>query len=114
MKDVIFLTCNRNGVVKMTKSMPALARGEIPVKVEVIVEPGAFREPVLATSITIADWREGVDIADVELKERVITQEEADMIRARRLTAMREVLEARGYVILLPGEGQGNEDQEGA
>lgn len=102
MKEIIYLRVDRSGVRGMTKNLPSTHRGEIPVKLEVIIDDTAFREPVLTRQVHIADWRDGIDLADVEFRESVITEAEADLIRQRRLAAMREILEARGYTITDP------------
>jgi hypothetical protein len=102
MKEVIYLSIDRFGVNRMTKNLPSLKRGEIPVKLTLTVEDQAFREPVIEKEVHIEDWRQGVDIADVEFKESVITEEEAQLIRERRLEKMREVLEQQGYVVSKP------------
>jgi hypothetical protein len=102
MHEVICLKVSRQRVEGMYKSLPSLARGEIPVKIDVIVEPSAFREPTIEREIRITDWRDGLDLADVELKEAVITEAEAALIKERRLAAMRAILEQRGYVVTEP------------
>lgn len=89
----------------MTKSLPRLNRGEIPVKVVVEVDPAAFREPVIERHVHVTDWREGIDLADVELREAVITEEEAQIIRDRRLSQMQRVLEERGFTVTAPVSG---------
>lgn len=102
MKDIIYLRVAKTGVKGMTKSMPALGRGEIPVKLEVTIDAAAFREPTLVRQVHITDWREGIDLADVELREAVITEEEAQLIRDRRVAQMRAILESQGYTITAP------------
>src|SRR4051812_12169078 len=99
MKEVIYLTVSQYGVGRMTKNLPTLKRGEIPVKLTLNVEDNAFREPVIEKEVHIEDWRQGVDIADVEFKETIITEEEAQLIRERRLEKMKEVLEDQGYTV---------------
>lgn len=42
MKDVIYLVVNANQVVRMTKTLPSLKRGEVPIKVSVSVDDNAF------------------------------------------------------------------------
>jgi hypothetical protein len=83
----------------MTKNLPATSRGEIPVKLHVTIEEGAFREPVIAKEVVINDWREGIDMADVEFEWLSITEEEAEVIRGRRLEKMKSILESNGYSI---------------
>ena len=99
MKEVIYLAVDRYGVKRMTKNVPSLNRGEIPIKLTLTVEDQAFREPVIEKTVHIEDWRQGVDIADVEFKESIITEEEAQVIRERRLEKMKEVLESQGYSV---------------
>lgn len=99
MIETIYLVVDHNGVQRMTKRIPALYKGEIPVKLTVEVDPGAFKTPVLEKYIVIENWRQGTDIADVEFKENIITEEEAEIIRTRRLDKMQEILEEQGYVV---------------
>lgn len=107
MKEVIYLAVSHQRVERMTKRLPDLARGEIPVKLVIEVDPTAFREPVIERHVHVADWRDGIDIADVELREAIITEEEAALIRARRLAAMRAILEAQGYSVTEPETAEG-------
>ena len=102
MKDTIYLRVSPSRVEGMTKSLPSLNRGEIPVKIVIEVEPGAFREPVVERHVKVADWREGIDVSDVTLREATITEAEAQLIRDRRLAAMRQVLEDHGYGVTDP------------
>jgi hypothetical protein len=105
-KEVIYLAVSRSKVERMTKNLPDLKRGEIPVKLVVEVDAGAFREPVIERHVKVADWREGTDITDVELREAVITEAEAAIIRARRLAAMQEVLIAHGWDVVPPEDDE--------
>jgi hypothetical protein len=107
-KEIIWLTVNRVQVVKMTKNPPDLKRGEIPVKLLVEVDEKAFAASVLEQHVRIADWREGLVFADPELREAVITEAEAEMIRQQRIAAMCAALEDRGYVVTEP---PGNDDE---
>jgi hypothetical protein len=102
MKDVIYLAVDRGGVKRMTKNLPSLYKGEIPIKLTLDVAETAFREPVIEKRVTVEDWREGVDIADVEFKETTITEAEAKMIKEQRLERMQEVLEAQGFTASKP------------
>jgi hypothetical protein len=101
-KEVIYLAISRHRVERMTKNLPDLKRGEIPVKLIVDVDNGAFGPPVLEQHVRITDWRDGIDIADVDFREAIITEAEAEVIRARRLEAMRKVLEGQGYTVTAP------------
>lgn len=102
MKDTIFLVVTRRKVDRMTKSLPNLYSGEYVVKLEVDVSETAFREPTITRKIEIVDWREGIDLADVEFTEKFITPEEAELIKAKRLEKMKEILEGQGYKVERP------------
>jgi hypothetical protein len=102
MKDTIYLRVSRRGVHAMTKNLPATSRGEIPVKLTIDVAETAFREPVIERTVEIVDWREGIDLADVDLRESIITEAEAQLIRDNRLAAMRRILEDQGYQVTEP------------
>lgn len=99
MKEVIYLKVSRHRVEGMYKSLPAVGRYEIPVKVIVEVAETAFREPTIERKVTVTDWRDGIELADVELREGIITEAEAELIKARRLAQMRAVLEERGFTV---------------
>jgi hypothetical protein len=104
MHDVIFLVVDRTKVQRMTKSLPTLRRGEIPVKLNITVADGAFREPVLEREVEVTDWLDGIDLADVAFEHSVITEEEAAIIRAHRLERMRQILEGQGYTVTEPAD----------
>ncbi len=87
---------------RMTKNLPPRYKGESPIKLSLTVEPAAFREPVIEKSVVVEDWREGIDIADVEVKETAMTEEEAQLTQDQRLQRMREVLKTQGYVVSKP------------
>jgi hypothetical protein len=99
MREIIFLVVSPQRVERMTKSLPSLKRGEIPVKLIMEVAPTAFREPVIERRVEIVDWRDGIEVGDLDLKESFITEEEAALIRERRLEKMRELMEANGYEV---------------
>lgn len=99
MKEIIYLVVSPWKVERMTKNLPELKRGEIPIKVEIEVQDTAFRTPVIAKKIIVDDWREGIDMADVDFNGNIITEEEAELIRERRLEKMREILQENGYTI---------------
>jgi hypothetical protein len=102
MIETIYLVADRYTVKRMTKGLPQLHRGEIPIKLELTVEDAAFREPVIEKQVHVEDWRQGVDIADVEFRETTITEEEASLIRQQRLKKMREILESQGFQVVEP------------
>jgi hypothetical protein len=102
MKEIIYLVVSPYKVERMTKNLPGLSRGEIPVKLTLTVDEKAFREPVISKDVHIDDWRDGVDVADVEFRGSVITEEEAELIKQRRLEKMRGILEAQGFTVTEP------------
>lgn len=99
MKDVIYLVVNRNKVERMNKSLPNLYKGEYVVRVEVTVDEDAFNEPTLTKQVHVENWRQGIDVSDVEFSEPYITEEEAAIIRERREALLIESLKAKGYKI---------------
>lgn len=102
MKEVIYLIATANKVERMTKNLPSLKRGELPIKVTVNIDPKAFRTPTIDKEIFVDDWREGIDMEDVEFRKNIITKEEAEEIKQRRLAKMTEILQAQGYQITKP------------
>jgi hypothetical protein len=115
-REIIYLAVSPHRVERMTKNLPQLNRGEIPVKLIIEVAATAFREPVIERLVKIDDWREGVDLADVDFQETFITEEEASQIRERRLRKMAELLESHGYAVVGPeptfGDDQAGLDRE--
>lgn len=55
MKDVIYLVVNANQVVRMTKTLPSLKRGEVPIKVSVSVDDNAFSTPTISREVIVTD-----------------------------------------------------------
>ena len=102
MRTVIYLIADRYGITAMRKNLPDVRRGEVPIKLTVTVPEEAFAPPVLTQEIVVEDWRQGIDLADVEFRKNIITPEEAETIRQNRLAKMREVLEAQGYQVTAP------------
>lgn len=102
MKEIIYLRVSRSKVEGMTKNLPYVNRGEVPVKLTITVPEAAFSPPTLDQDVVVNDWRDGIDLEDVEFKQSVITKEEAALIRERRLERMKEVLEGQGYKIEAP------------
>lgn len=104
MKDIIFLTVDERGVQHMRKSYTGARRGEVIIKLNVEVNPKAFTPPVLEQTVYVDDWQKGIDMEDVKFEKNIITAEEADIVRQRRLEKMREILESQGYKIESPEE----------
>jgi hypothetical protein len=102
MKEVIWLAVSPYGVESMRKNQPNLKGGEIAVKLEIEVADTAFGSPTIEQRISITDWREGLAFADPELRDLVITEAEAELIRQQRIAAMRAALEQRGYQVTEP------------
>lgn len=105
MRETVYLVISRQRVERMTKNVPELKRGEIFVKVLVEADASAFRPPTIEQSIVISDWRQGLDVPDVDLTEMTITEAEAEQIRKQRLAAVIASLEDLGYKIDPPAPG---------
>ena len=99
MQETVYMVIDKWSVRRLTKNMPNLSRGEYVVKLIVTVDEEAFSEPLVTKEVHVEDWRQGVDIADVDFKETVITEEEAAMVRQMRLEKMEAVLKAQGYTV---------------
>lgn len=101
MKEVIYLTASRNGIGNtVRKNLPTnIQRGEVPIKVTVVIEDNAFAPPVLEQHITIEDAYRGIDLEDVHFNGSIITVSEAEAIRQRRLEKAAEILKANGYSV---------------
>lgn len=105
MKEIIYLRVSRNKVEGMTKNLPYINRGEIPVKLTIEVKDNAFKEPTIAKEVIIEDPLAGTDIAaDVEFNGNVITEDEAKKIKSMRIERMAEILRSEGFEITRPNE----------
>lgn len=99
MKDTIYLTVSKNGIQSMRKSYTGCKKGEIVVKLHVEVKEEAFTPPTIEQFVVVNDWDKGVDIEDVKFENQWITEEEAEMVRLRRIEKMKEILENQGYSV---------------
>lgn len=99
MRETIFLIVAANKVERMAKNLPALRRGELPIKVTIDIKQDAFRTPTIDKEIIIDDWRDGIDMEDVEFNRNIITKQEAEDIKQKRLAKMQEILEQQGYTV---------------
>ncbi len=99
MKDIVYIVVNRNKVDRMTKTLPNLYQNEHVIRLEVNVKDSAFNAPTLTQKIEVDDWREGIDISDVDFSEPYITEKEAELIRKQREERMIAMLKAKGYSI---------------
>lgn len=104
MKDIIYLICSKEKVEGMRKTLPYVKRSEIVVKLNVEVAQKAFGSPTIEKQVYIEDWTKGIDIEDVEFKKSIITDEEAEIIRNKRLEKMKEILKSQGYIVQEPKE----------
>lgn len=103
MNHVVYLVVDRYAVRRMnTKQVPQTKQGEHILKLEVEVKPEAFRDPLVTQKVTVDDWREGIDVSDVEFKNGFITKDEAEKIRKDRLEHTVELLRAQGFQITKP------------
>lgn len=101
-KDTIYLTIARNGVQGMKKSYTGAKKGEIVVKMNVEVDEKAFTPPTIEKFVVVNDWQSDIDVEDVEFNKDYITQEEAEIIRSKRLEKMTAILEKQGYKVSKP------------
>lgn len=99
MKETIFLIVNNRKIERFTRNLPELRRGEIPVKLTLTVDAKAFRTPTIDKEVHVEDWREGIDMEDVEFNKNVITAAEAEEIKQKRLAKMQEILQSQGYTV---------------
>lgn len=99
MREVIYLVVSRNKVERMTKKLPDVYRGETVVKLDVTVDPKAFQPPTLDQHVVVNDWRDNIDLEDVQFNGNIITEEEAQIIRERRIAKMAEILKEQGYSV---------------
>lgn len=99
MKETIYLIVNNRRVDRITRSLPTLKRGELPVKLAVTVEPKAFGTPTIDKEVYVEDWRDGIDLEDVEFNKNIITKQEAEEIKQKRLAKMQEILVNQGYTV---------------
>lgn len=102
MKETLYLIVDRNGVQGMRKSLVDVKRGQALVKLNLNMPSEAFNPPVLSQDVTINDWRAGIDMEDVEFRSGVITEDEAQIIRERRIKKMSEILEGQGWLVKSP------------
>lgn len=102
MKEIIYLICSKQKVEGMRKRVTNVHRTEILVKLVVEVDPKAFGRPTIEKEIYIDDWTKGIDLEDVEFRKNIITGEEAELIKSKRIEKMREILEKQGYTITDP------------
>lgn len=107
MKDTIYLYVTRSGVDRMRKTLGDYSKGEVPVKLNIEIPNDAFQPPVVEQHVFIDNWNKGVDVDDVRFEKSIITEEEAAVIRERRLEKMRSILMSQGYTVTEPeAEGE--------
>lgn len=107
MKKTIYLRVDRHNVLGMSKTMPSIYKDEIVVKLNLEVKDKVFGSPVIEQNVTVVDWASNIDIQDVEFSKSIITEQEAQMIRERRLQRMKEILESQGFTVV---EKSGDEE----
>ena len=99
MKETIYLYANKYGIDRMRKTLTDFKRGEIPIKLIVEVDDNAFGIPSIEKYIIIDDWGSAVDIEDVNFDKNIITPDEANIIKNKRIEKMKQILESQGYEI---------------
>lgn len=108
MKSTIYLIVDRSGVRQMNKNMPQVRRGELVVKLNVVVPEEAFAPPTLEQNVEVEDWQQDFKVDDIEFNENVITGAEAEMIKQARLQAMEKTLKTQGYKVIPPKKKGGS------
>ncbi len=83
----------------MRKSYTGCKKGEIVVKLNIEVNEKAFTPPTVEQFVVVNDWSKGVDIEDVSFEKQYITEEEANLIREKRLLKMQSILEEQGFIV---------------
>lgn len=104
MKDTIYLIANNKKVERMTKTLPDVRKSEIVIKVDVNVKESVFNTATIPQEIFINDWRDNIDLEDVEFNKNIISKEEAELIKQKRLDKMERILIAQGYKVEKIGE----------
>jgi len=104
MKDRIYLVCDEYSVRRMTKREPRLTHGETAVMVDVEADPGALQAPTVAQRMHVTDWRNGLDLGGVTIRQSFITIGAAAAVRDEILTRMAAALEAAGFEVIPPAE----------
>ena len=99
MKETIYLIANRSGIDRMRKTLSEFKKGEMPIKLTVTVDNKAFGVPTIEKSIYVEDWGRAVDVEDVQFEKHIITQEEAEIIKVKRIEKMKSNLESQGYTL---------------
>lgn len=104
MKEVIYLVASPRGVNgSVRKNLPSsLGRQEVPVKITLEIANDAFAPPVIEQYIKIENPYKGIDLSDVHFKGDTISEEEAEVIRKKRLEKAAEILRANGYEVEEP------------
>lgn len=101
-RTVVWLVLKPGGVDRMTKRAPDTVRGEIAVKLTVVVPAGAFQSPTIERTVEVASVFDGTELEDIRLTRDVITEAEAEMIVARRVERMEQILRERGAEVTWP------------
>ena len=102
MTDTIYLILSPSKVERMVKTEKAatsLYKDEIPVKVTIEVPDENWKRPYLEKRIVVNRWDKGIDVEDVHFENDFVTEQEAQMIREKRLEKMKEILEGQGYKV---------------
>lgn len=100
--EYVYLVLSRRAVDKMYKNLPVPGRGQIIVKVHVKAADSAFREPTLVREIIVTDPLDGMSLPDIEFSQPFVTEDEVELLKARRRAAMIDLLTDQGYVITPP------------
>ena len=70
MKASVYLIADRKGVVRMTKTRPALHRQEIAVQLNITIPDSSFLAPFLTASLNVAESQVIQPIVELEITDQ--------------------------------------------
>jgi hypothetical protein len=106
MRETIYLRVSRNKVEGMTKKMPGLYKGELPVKLNIEIPDKSFGTPTIEKDVRIDTATPELTAADLNIKSLTITETEFAKIKEERRTAMIEQLQSDGFTVTAPEEAE--------
>lgn len=102
MTDTIYLICTKKGVqsmVKTSRGVQNLRKGEVPIKLKVNVDDGNWKPPFIEKEIVVDRWDDNLELDDIDFEGQYVTEDEVDLIRQHRLDRMNEILSQQGYTV---------------
>ena len=100
MKDTAYMICSRKKIENMRKTLPKdLSPAQIPIKVNLEIPDEQFGPKVLEKKVFVNEFRDNLDLEDVDFEGSHITEEEAEMIKENRKESARKFLEDQGFKV---------------